>query len=34
MAFAREIVESHDAQQIIDNEIGHNPRVNDYYEGA
>lgn len=33
MAFAREIVESHDAQQVIDNEIAHNPRLSDFWDG-
>lgn len=33
MAFAREIVESHEARQIIDSEIGHNPDLSDFYEG-
>lgn len=33
MAFAREIVESHEARQVIDNEIAHNPRLGDFWEG-
>ena len=33
MAFAREIVESHETQQVIDNEIAHNPQLSDFWEG-
>ena len=31
MAFAREIVESHETQQVIDNEIAHNPQLSDFW---
>jgi hypothetical protein len=33
MAFARTVVESHVAQQVIDTEIHRDPRLNDLYEG-
>lgn len=33
MAFAREIVKSHDAAQVIDNEISHNPQLSDFWDG-
>ena len=33
MAFAREIIESHDAASAIDNEIKCNPKLADFWEG-
>lgn len=33
MAFARTIVESHDAEQTVDQEIKGNPHFSDFYEG-
>ena len=33
MAFAREIIESHDAASVIDNEIKRNPKLDDFWEG-
>ena len=33
MAFAREIVLSHDAEHVIDNEIKHNPKLDDFWIG-
>lgn len=33
MAFAREIVESQDAQKVIDNHIAHDPKLTDFWEG-
>jgi hypothetical protein len=34
MAFAREIIESHDAASFIDNEIKRNPKLADFWEGV
>jgi hypothetical protein len=33
MAFARTIVESHDAQRVIDQEIARDARLSDIYDG-
>ena len=33
MAFAREIIESHDAASVIDNDIKRNPKLADFWEG-
>ena len=33
MAFAREVLEGDDAAEVIDSEIKHNPKFNDFWEG-
>ena len=33
MAFAREIIESHDTASVVDNEIKRNPKLADFWEG-